>query len=173
MAFSISPNAASRGAIPPSAEAGRLIRQLRATHPAGRERFLTTFILEELRALIGEEEELEADGPIGGDAIDSLTIVEFRDRLQTHVGERPELPATLVFDHPSLEGPARQAAHLVEPRTAEGLAEALRRVATDAAFREELRQRSLRAAQEYRWEKTARETMALLAAAAAELQGRS
>lgn len=72
----------------------------------------------------------------------------------------------LVFDHPSLEGGLREAAMLVRPPTTEGLAEALRRVAGDAALRQRLRLRSLECAKEFRWERTARRTMEILARAA-------
>ncbi len=50
------------------------------------------------------------DEPIINDEIDSLMIVEFRDRLQLQVGSQIQLPATIVFDHPRLSD---LAAHLL------------------------------------------------------------
>lgn len=73
----------------------------------------------------------------------------------------------LVFDHASLEGGLRDAVLLVEPRTAEGLAAALRSVARDPVLRARLSAQSLACAAHYRWERTAAETMAILARAAA------
>lgn len=73
----------------------------------------------------------------------------------------------IAFDHAALEGPTRQAAHLVEPRTTAGLAESLGRIAGDAGLRERLRAASIEAARFYRWERTAAETMRILARAAA------
>jgi glycosyltransferase involved in cell wall biosynthesis len=72
----------------------------------------------------------------------------------------------IVFDHAALEGGVRDAVLLVEPRDREGLAQALVRVALDRALRARLREQSLACAALYRWERTARETMRILAEAA-------
>ena len=79
----------------------------------------------------------------------------------------------LVFDHAALEGGLREGVLLVEPRTADGLAAALREVAADPALRARLRERSLACAALFRWERTAAETMRILARAAGlEISGR-
>ena len=72
----------------------------------------------------------------------------------------------IVFDHAALEDDVREAAMLVEPRTKEALAEALRSVARDAPLRNRLSERGLACAKLYRWERTARATMDILAQAA-------
>jgi glycosyltransferase involved in cell wall biosynthesis len=73
----------------------------------------------------------------------------------------------IAFDHAALEGGLREAAMLVEPRTRDGLVEALRAVASDFELRARLRRQSLACAARFRWERTARETMDVLARAAA------
>ncbi len=85
-----------------SEASGPLIERLLATHPASRERFLGAFLQEVLKDLTQCEEAPAVDGLIIDDEIDSLLIVEFRDRLQTQVGARLQLPATIVFDHPKI-----------------------------------------------------------------------
>jgi len=67
----------------------------------------------------------------------------------------------IVFDHAALEGPVRDAAHVVDP-TAQALSAALNRVAQDGAFHDRLRQAGLQAASAYRWQETARRTMEIL-----------
>ena len=110
-----SSGAAQRTESPSPPEAGPLARRLSATHPAGRLRLLTSSLQDELQALVGSDQPLEADGLIVDDDMDSLTIVEFRDRLQTQVGEQIELPATLVFDHPRISDLAAHLIDLLEP----------------------------------------------------------
>jgi glycosyltransferase involved in cell wall biosynthesis len=72
----------------------------------------------------------------------------------------------LVFDHAALEGDLREGVMLVEPRTEDGLAAALRAVASDSGLRARLHERSLACAAGFRWERTARETLQILARAA-------
>jgi hypothetical protein len=104
----IEPAQSSRPELPNS---GPLFQQLQATHPASRERMLTSLLQDELRSLTGRSESIDPDTPILDEQIDSLMIVEFRDRLQLQVGSRLQLPATLVFDHPKLSDLAR---HLLD-----------------------------------------------------------
>ena len=78
----------------------------------------------------------------------------------------------VVFDHAALEGGVREAAYVVKPPTAEALGDAMSRVATDVEFRDRLRETGLACAGEFRWERTARETMEILADAATELRAR-
>jgi glycosyltransferase involved in cell wall biosynthesis len=49
----------------------------------------------------------------------------------------------------------------VDPENVRELAAALKRVLTDEALRQDLRQRGLARSQEFRWERTARETVAV------------
>ena len=60
---------------------------------------------------------------------------------------------------------------LIQPPTRSSLAQALRRVATDAELRRELHERSLACAKNFRWERTARQTMEILARAAGLQEG--
>jgi glycosyltransferase involved in cell wall biosynthesis len=53
------------------------------------------------------------------------------------------------------------AALTVDPTDVEGLAEAMRRVLADAGLRQDLRARGLARAQQFTWERTARETLAV------------
>lgn len=84
------------------AETGPLVEKLNSTHAASRQRLLCSFLREELRELTGREESIDLDAPIISDEIDSLMIVEFRDRLQVQLGACIQLPATIIFDHPKI-----------------------------------------------------------------------
>ena len=68
----------------------------------------------------------------------------------------------IAFDHAALEGCLRWAVAIVEPRTAAGLSQVLIEIATSAALRQRLRERSLAAVATLRWEDTARTTMFVL-----------
>jgi glycosyltransferase involved in cell wall biosynthesis len=75
----------------------------------------------------------------------------------------------IVFDHAGLEPEVKAAAAVVEPQ---GLTAALERISRDKVWRGELSSRSLECARLFRWEATARETMAILAETAERLQRR-
>jgi long-chain acyl-CoA synthetase len=96
------PTSDSVAARPDLPAVGPLVEKLRATHPASRERLLTTLLQDELRSLTGRADVPDIDEPIINEEIDSLMIVEFRDRLQRQIGTQLQLPATIVFDHPKL-----------------------------------------------------------------------
>ena len=81
---------------------GPWIHRLLDTHPAARQRLLTSLLREELQALLDSEEAPGAEERLLDIGMDSLAIVELRDRLQRHVGSQWELPATLVFDYPRI-----------------------------------------------------------------------
>jgi acyl carrier protein len=87
-----------------------LIQRLKQTHPASRIRLLTSFLQDELQVLSGREQAPDIDELILDADVDSLMIVEFRDRLQAQVGAQLLLPATIVFDHPKISD---LAAHLL------------------------------------------------------------
>ncbi len=63
---------------------------------------------------------------------------------------------------------AGDAALLVDPRDADAIAEALGRVLSDEALRAELRARGLERAQQFSWERTARDTLSVYEVVAAE-----
>ncbi len=89
---------------------GPLVQRLQSAHAASRQRLLISVLQDELQSLTGQTEPPDPDQPIINEAVDSLVIVEFRDRLQTQIGSGVQLPATIVFDHPKL---SELAAHLL------------------------------------------------------------
>ncbi|MFF1280493.1 SDR family NAD(P)-dependent oxidoreductase [Streptomyces sp. NPDC058299] len=100
-----------------SATTSALRRELAALAPGDRPERLLRLVRDEARAVLGIEE-FENELPFKDLGFDSLTAVEFRNRLNEVTGLR--LTATLVFDHPT---PAALAGHLateLAPRTADG-----------------------------------------------------
>lgn len=67
----------------------------------------------------------------------------------------------VTSDRSSMKEVAGDAAVLVDPEDIQGLTEALRRAISDEGLREQLRQKGLARSQEFRWERTARETAAV------------
>ncbi|MGW4601614.1 beta-ketoacyl reductase [Streptomyces sp. NPDC004457] len=100
-----------------SAAGSALRRELAALAPEERAERLLRLVRDEARAVLGVEE-FEAGLPFKDLGFDSLTAVEFRNRLNDATGLR--LTATLVFDHPT---PAALTDHLageLAPRTGDG-----------------------------------------------------
>lgn len=93
-----------------------LLTRLQSVHAAQREREVTKLIQDEVRELTGSPDELDEKIKLLDAGLDSLAIVELRDRLQQHVGKDLELPATLVFDHPRICDVSQ---YLVEALTAD------------------------------------------------------
>jgi glycosyltransferase involved in cell wall biosynthesis len=73
----------------------------------------------------------------------------------------------IVFDHAALEAGLREAAWVIQEPSADKLCDAMGRVISDAAFREQLRSASLDCAKRFSWKQTARQTMAALTRALA------
>jgi len=77
-----------------------LLTRLKAAHRASRPRIVIGYLQEEIRWVLGAEEAPEPDTVIMETGMDSLMVVDLRDRLQQQVGSQVELVATLVFEYP-------------------------------------------------------------------------
>ena len=80
---------------------GPLVHQLHSVHAIERPRLLTAELQRELESLLNAEPPGPKDRLLES-GLDSLSLVELRDRLQQRLGRGWPLPATLVFDHPSI-----------------------------------------------------------------------
>ncbi len=130
-------SAGPRAAAPASAEAAR---RLREALPDDRRRFAVEYVAEQVAAVlrVARPETLDPRQPLMDLGLDSLMAVELRSRLALGLGLGRGLPATLIFEHPSIEAIAALLVRRVtdggaEPRT-EG-APAPPRGASEAAAR--------------------------------------
>ncbi|WP_435857133.1 SDR family NAD(P)-dependent oxidoreductase [Streptomyces mobaraensis] len=91
----------ARSAQEPSAGTGDLLARLAATPAAERRDLLTEVVRAQVVAVLGhtDADGVDADRSFNALGFDSLTAVEFRNRLNAATGLR--LPAALTFDHPS------------------------------------------------------------------------
>jgi myxalamid-type polyketide synthase MxaC len=102
---------AAAAAPPPTT----LLERLAGAPAAARTRLLAAHVRAETLAVLG----LGGDAALGArdrlfDAgLDSLMAVDLRNRLQAAADER--LPATFVFDHPTIEALAAALADVIEP----------------------------------------------------------
>ena len=81
-----------------------LLRKLSATPPQNRQRVLTNFMREQAGKVLGLATTFHLDGkrPLNELGLDSLSAIELRNGLGRALG-RP-LPATLLFDYPTIDG---------------------------------------------------------------------
>ena len=98
----------------PPAE-GRFLAGLKAAAPSKRHGLLRDHIAERTRRVLGLEASQTIDPlrPLKEMGIDSLMAVELRNVLKTDLGLDGGLPATLVFDYPTVDGIAHYLAREV------------------------------------------------------------
>uniref|UniRef100_A0AAU3HM95 Acyltransferase domain-containing protein n=1 Tax=Streptomyces sp. NBC_01393 TaxID=2903851 RepID=A0AAU3HM95_9ACTN len=119
--------------VPEDAEAALdgppLAQQLAALPRAEQERALLDLVRAEAAGVLGHTDvsEVEPESAFKDLGFDSLTSVEFRNRLRAAIGV--ELPASLVFDHPA---PQRLADHLWAELLGSGEPQAAARVTAAA-----------------------------------------
>jgi aryl carrier-like protein len=92
----------SRTATPVSAET---TRRLREALPADRSRLAVDYVVAQVAAVlrVARPETLDPRQPLMDLGLDSLMAVELRSRLALGLGLGGGLPATLIFEHPSIE----------------------------------------------------------------------
>jgi glycosyltransferase involved in cell wall biosynthesis len=66
---------------------------------------------------------------------------------------------TMISDIPSLREIAGEAGYFINPINTEEMSEAILKFSQDSDLRRELRERGLKRAEDFSWEKTARETL--------------
>lgn len=113
-----------------------ILDDLAAAADADREEILLGYLVGQLAGVLGwaSTDRIETDRPFGDLGVDSLLAVDMRNRLETTF--RVPLPATLLFDHPSLEALAAYLASAVlaevgAPPESAGSAEAPAMVSDD------------------------------------------
>nr|MBA2244702.1 KR domain-containing protein [Gemmatimonadota bacterium] len=90
--------------VPPAQQTASLAERLAAA-PAGDQReLLMAHVHEQVVRVIGlgPGQSVDPRQPLSDLGIDSLMAVELRNRLGTTLGAKRTLPATLVFDHPTI-----------------------------------------------------------------------
>jgi acyl transferase domain-containing protein/NADPH:quinone reductase-like Zn-dependent oxidoreductase len=94
--------------------------QLEQAAPAQRSELLLAFVGEHVARVVGvaSARSIDPDQPLHELGLDSLMAVELRNRLGTGLGLSRSLPATLVFDHPTLEALAAYLASILQPAPA-------------------------------------------------------
>ncbi len=130
----------ARAAAPASAEAAR---RLREALPADRSHLAVEYVVGQVAAVlrVARPETLDPRQALMDLGLDSLMAVELRSRLALGLGLGRGLPATLIFEHPSIEAIAALVVRLVTEANGapvEGRAEAAAApptVASEAAAR--------------------------------------
>jgi len=93
------------GAKPALAAGAALIDELKQATPQRRRERLLGFVAEHVARVVDapNAQAIDPRQPLNELGLDSLMAVELRNRLGTGLGLARSLPATLVFDHPTLE----------------------------------------------------------------------
>ena len=72
------------------------------SHPANRSREITSMLQQEVQQMLQLDELPNSDERFIEAGLDSLLIVDLQERLKQQLGQGIDLPATLVFDYPSI-----------------------------------------------------------------------
>ena len=72
------------------------------SHPANRSREITSMLQQEVQQMLKLDEPPNSDERFIEAGLDSLLIVDLQERLKQQLGQEVDLPATLVFDYPSI-----------------------------------------------------------------------
>jgi NADPH:quinone reductase-like Zn-dependent oxidoreductase/SAM-dependent methyltransferase/NADP-dependent 3-hydroxy acid dehydrogenase YdfG len=111
------PGAKHADAKPAVAAGAALIDELKQATPQRRRERLLGFVAEHVARVVDapSAQAIDPRQPLNELGLDSLMAVELRNRLGTGLGLARSLPATLVFDHPTLEALAAYLEELVVP----------------------------------------------------------
>jgi acyl carrier protein len=111
------PGAKHADAKPAGAAGAALIDELKQATPQRRRERLLGFVAEHVARVVDapSAQAIDPRQPLNELGLDSLMAVELRNRLGTGLGLARSLPATLVFDHPTLEALAAYLEELVVP----------------------------------------------------------
>jgi NADPH:quinone reductase-like Zn-dependent oxidoreductase/SAM-dependent methyltransferase/acyl carrier protein len=98
-----------------------LLQKLRAESERKRMETLQAFIINQTRSLLGVDSDasIDPEKPLSEQGLDSLMAVELRNLLRSSLGLKQALPATLVFDYPTIS----DLATFVDTRLMEGKGE--------------------------------------------------
>jgi acyl transferase domain-containing protein/acyl carrier protein len=110
---------AAERAVPvaPAVRGASLVDELRQASPARRAELLLTFVGEHVARVVDapSAKTIDPRQPLNELGLDSLMAVDLRNRLSKDLGLARSLPATLVFDYPTLEALAGYIEQLVLP----------------------------------------------------------
>jgi NADPH:quinone reductase-like Zn-dependent oxidoreductase/predicted O-methyltransferase YrrM len=95
----------ARPVVAPPPASAAIIAELQAATPARRNELLLTFVAEHVARVIDAPDwrGIDPRQPLSELGLDSLMAVDLRNRLGAGLGLGRSLPATLVFDHPTIE----------------------------------------------------------------------
>jgi NAD(P)-dependent dehydrogenase (short-subunit alcohol dehydrogenase family) len=104
------------------------LKALRDAQPARRDDMLLTFVGEQVASVIGMPEGISVDPsqPLNELGLDSLMAVELRNRLGSGLELQRSLPATLVFDRPTITALAGHLGNLLAHATKSHVASPIR-----------------------------------------------
>jgi len=120
------------GAKPAVAAGAALIDELKQATPQRRRERLLAFVAEHVARVVDapSAQAIDPRQPLNELGLDSLMAVELRNRLGTGLGLARSLPATLVFDHPTLEALAAYLEALAVPAAPAAVAKPVDAVGT-------------------------------------------